>query len=161
MDYNNRNVRRQYRLLEEENAIMLLRKGEYRILSLQGEKGGAYGILVRYVWNNRNWIHIHCAPEGRKLQCIVLCPQVSFCIVGKNRVIADKFTTAYESIILHGEARIRIVPEERRQAFSLLLSKYSLHDRSTGLQYAEKSFYRTEIIRLDITGWSGKCKRVK
>lgn len=161
MDYNNRNVRRQDRLLEEENAIMLLRKGEYGILSLQGEKGGAYGVPVNYVWDNRNSIYIHCAPEGRKLQCIVLCPQVSFCVVGKTRVIADKFTTAYESIILHGEARIRLVPEERRQALSLLLSKYSPHDKITGLQYAEKSLYRTEIIRLDITEWSGKCKRVK
>ncbi|WP_298614856.1 pyridoxamine 5'-phosphate oxidase family protein [uncultured Odoribacter sp.] len=104
---------------------MLQRKGEFGILSLQGEKGGAYGVPVNYVWDNRNSIYMHCAPEGRKLHCIVLCPQVSFCVVGKTRVIADKFTTAYESIILHGETRIRLVPEERRQALSLLLSKYS------------------------------------
>ena len=30
----------------------------------------------------------------------------------------------------------------------------------TGLKYAEKSFHRTEIIRIDLESMSGKCKRV-
>ena len=30
--------------------------------------------------------------------------------------------------------------------------------KTIGRQYVEKSFHRTEIIRLDILSWSGKCK---
>lgn len=37
----------------------------------------------------------------------------------------------------------------------------SPEDKVIGTKYdAEKSFHRTENIRLDIDSWSGKCKRV-
>lgn len=42
----------------------------------------------------------------------------------------------------------RLLPEE--EAFRLLLDKYFSADRATVLKYVEKSFHRTEIIRLDI-----------
>ena len=43
-------------------------------------------------------------------------------------------------------------------ALSLLLSKYCPNDKMVGMQYAEKSFFRTEIIRLDIEEVSAKSK---
>ena len=46
------------------------------------------------------------------------------------------------------------------KALELLLDKLSPEDKVVGMKYAEKSFHRTEIIRLDIDNWSGKCKRV-
>lgn len=45
-------------------------------------------------------------------------------------------------------------------ALSLFLSKYCPNDKIVGLKYAEKSFTRTEIIRLDIEEVSGKTKNV-
>lgn len=68
--YNNSNVRRQDRLLEQEKAIRLLENGEYGILSMQAPEGGGYGIPINYVWDGKNSIYLHCAPEGKKLRCI-------------------------------------------------------------------------------------------
>lgn len=161
MKYNNEQVRRQGRLLEEENAIILLRNSEYGVLSMHAEGDNVYGVPVNYVWDEGSAIYIHCAPIGRKLRCLTANSRISFCVVGKTKVIANQFTTEYESIILTGKAHIGLDTEERMHALKLILEKYSPNDQELGMKYAEKSFARTEIIRIDLEEWSGKCKRIK
>ena len=160
MEYNNMHVRRQDRLLTEEEALRLLEQGEYGVLSLTTPEGEAYGIPVNFVHDGHGHIYVHCAPEGRKLRCISHNPQVSFCIVGATKVISNKFTTAYESVVLACHADTRLTAEERMQALELLLRKYSPADWETGRRYADKSFHRTAVIRLTVRQFSGKCKRV-
>ncbi len=162
MEYTNEAVRRQDRLLDNERAYALLKEGEYGVLSMTDEAGkAAYGIPINYVWNGKDAIYLHCAPQGRKLRCIAAHPEVSFCIVGATHVVSNKFTTGYESIVLDCQARIGVEVEERKHALQLLLQKYSPNDTTVGLKYAEKSFHRTEIIKLEIRRFSGKCKRVQ
>ena len=86
--------------------------------------------------------------------------EVSFCVVGRTHVVSDKFTTGYESIVVKCRAQIGLSADERRHALRLFLDKYSPADKEVGLKYAEKSFHRTEIIRLDIQEFSGKQKKV-
>lgn len=161
MEFNNSKIRRQDRTLDRQRAFEILKEGEYGILSMQAEDGnGAYGIPLSYVWDRGNSIYIHCAPVGRKLDCIDRCHNVSFCVVGRTKVIPDHFTTAYESIVLRCTAHRSLHEAERMSALSLLLSKYCPNDKIVGLKYAEKSFTRTEIIRLDIEEISGKTKNV-
>lgn len=159
MDYRNDRVRRQDRLLEQSRAQELLEEGEYGFLSMQLPDGGGYGVPVNYAWDGGSSIYLHCAPEGRKLDCIRQHPDVSFCVVGRTEVHPSRFTTAYESILLRGEAHTDLPEQERRKALELILEKYSPQDKEVGRKYAEKSFHRTEVIRLDIRTWSGKCKK--
>lgn len=159
-NYHNDKVRRQDRLLDEAKATELLLRGEYGTLSMSCPDEGAYGIPVNYVWDGDQSLYVHCAPVGRKLQCMEKEPRVSFCVVGKTNVLSDKFTTEYESIVLQCTAHRGLSDAERMKALSLLLDKYSPHDKAVGMKYAEKSFHRTEIIRLQVTEWSGKCKRM-
>lgn len=158
--YNNDNIRRQDRLLDEKSAYQLLECGEYGFLSLIKENGDAYGIPISYVWDGKESIYLHCAPTGEKLKCISHNPNVSFCVVGATKVIPYQFTTAYESIVVQCHAQTNLVPEERMYALELLLKKYSPNDTEIGMKYAEKSFHRTEIIRLNIIQFSGKSKRI-
>jgi uncharacterized protein len=161
MIYTNAEVRRQDRLLNEESAKSLLASGEYGILSMQAENGGAYAVPVSFAWDGIRSVYFHCAKEGRKLRCMDLCNSVSFCVVGQTRVIPDQFTTGYKSILLNCLAFVNIPAQERMKAFELLLDKYSPDDKAAGMKYAEKSFDKTEIVRLDIVSWSGKCKTVR
>lgn len=161
MKYRNEEVRRQDRLLEETDAYNLLKNGEYGVLSMVKEEGGGYGIPINYVWDGEESIYLHCAPEGHKIRCISVCPDVSFCVVGRTKVISNQFTTGYESIVLDCRAQIGLSPAERMRALELLVRKYSPDDQVIGRKYAEKSFHRTEIIRLQICGFSGKCKQVR
>lgn len=160
MKYSNSGVRRQDRLLDEAAAVQLLRTGEYGVLSMQAEEGGGYGVPLNFAWDGQDALYLHCAPEGRKLRSISACNRVSFCVVGATQPIPAKFTTSYESIVLEGTARVGLSDEERMRALELLLDKYSPEHKTTGLAYARGSFHRTEIIRLDIAIFSGKCKRV-
>jgi nitroimidazol reductase NimA-like FMN-containing flavoprotein (pyridoxamine 5'-phosphate oxidase superfamily) len=160
MQYITEHVRRQDRLLNEKEAKQLLQQGEYGVLSMQTEEDGAYGIPINYAWDGQFLLYLHCASEGHKLRCIAKNERVSFCVVGGTRVIPDKFTTDYESIVLWCAAQLVTDDLERMQALELLLDKYSPDDKTTGMQYARQSFSRTAIIRLNIKHWSGKTRRI-
>lgn len=161
MKYINSNVRRQDRLLDEKDAVKILRSGEFGFLSMietniDGSSG--YGVPISYVWDGKNSIYFHCAPEGHKIDCLHRNSNVSFCVVGRTNVIPHKFTTAYESVLVRGNAVVDISSKERMKALEMILDKYSPNDKEVGLKYAEKSFHRTAIIRLDISTVSGKTK---
>jgi nitroimidazol reductase NimA-like FMN-containing flavoprotein (pyridoxamine 5'-phosphate oxidase superfamily) len=160
MIYDNKKIRRQDRLLEEDRAREILRSAEYGILSLADSDDTVYGIPINFVWDGQTSLYIHCAPEGRKLRCMESHPQVSFCVVGRVNLLPSKFTTEYESIVLTGEAHTDLSDDERLHALTLLLGKLSPDDLDNGLKYAEKSFHRVKIVRIDITAWSGKSKRM-
>ena len=159
MRYDNSQVRRQDRLLDEERARELLATAEYGVLSMVDREGKPYGVPVNFVFDI-DCIYIHCATEGRKLDILDINEDVSFCIVGRVNLLPSKFTTEYESVILTGEATIITNDEERMRALELLLEKYSPNDIKVGMKYARASFARTDIIRIDIDTFSGKCKRV-
>jgi len=158
MLYSNDSIRRQDRILEEASAVALLKSGEYGVLSMVDKDSVAYGIPINYAWNSKESIYLHCALEGQKLQNMDLNNRVSFCVVGKTNVISNQFTTEYESIILECEASRNLSKDERMNALSLILDKYSPQDKVVGMKYAEKSFARTEIIKLEIKKWTGKSK---
>ena len=161
--FNNDAVRRQDRLLDARSAEKLLQQGEYGVLSMVESKANitsGYGVPLNYVWNGDDKIYFHCAPEGVKLRCVDTNANVSFCVVGGTKVIPDKFTTGYESVVVRGRI-VRNLPEgERMTALELLLDKYSPCDKEVGMKYAKNSFHRTEILRLEITHISGKTKQI-
>lgn len=162
--YDNSSVRRQERLLDEEAAIELIRTGEFGVLSLienQNGEAAAYGIPLNYVWDGDRYIYFHCAPNGHKLTCIEQNQRASLCVVGHTKVISNEFSTAYESVILRGKIEKGLSPTERMRALELILDKYSPEDKVIGMKYAEKSFPRTEILRLCIESVSGKTKKIK
>lgn len=157
MEYNNKNVRRQDRLLSETEAITLLQKGEYGFLSMVSEEQAGYGLPFSYVVED-NRIYFHCAPEGEKLRALQKNNQVSFCVVGNTRVISNQFTTAYESVLAKGTIAMDLTDTEKMHALELIIDKYSPNDKVVGMKYAEKSFVRTKVLRLDIQSVSGKSK---
>lgn len=161
---NNEGVRRQDRLLDESGSIELLRTGEYGVLSMVesvDKEIGGYGIPLNYVWDGNHSIYFHCAPEGYKLDCLKENPKVSFSVIGHTKVISHKFTTDYESIVVRGIVFMELTEKECMKALLLILDKYSPNNKEIGMKYAEKSFHRTNIIRLDIIEVSGKTKRIK
>lgn len=161
--YSNDKVRRQDRLLSEQDGVGLLSNGEYGILSLVEDRNGelaAYGIPFSYAWDGGDYIYMHCAHEGYKLDCIEHNNKVCFTVVGRTNVISNKFTTAYESIVVRGDIEGSLTIDERMKALKLILKKYSPTDIEIGLKYAEKSFHRTNMLRINIESISGKSKKV-
>ncbi len=161
MEFDNSAVRRKDRTMDLEASLHVLKTGEYGYLSMIAPSGEPYGIPVSYVWDGEDIVYLHCAPEGKKLQCIKTHPDVSFCVVGKTQVIPVQFTTAYESCVWKCRASVGLSEEERRRALKLLIEKYAPDLVPLGMTYMEKSFHRTEIVRLQLISGSGKHKVVK
>lgn len=160
MKYNNDEVRRRDRVLDEARAREILATSEYAVLSMIDEAGLPYGIPINHIWDGEDCIYLHCAPEGKKLRAIALHPEVSLCVVGRVNLLPGQFTTEYESVIVRGRAHTGLSEEERWAALELLLAKLSPNDIELGRTYAAKSFKRTEIIRIDLEEFSGKRKYV-
>ena len=153
-------IRRKDRVLDEKGAIELLETAEYGVLSMVGTDGFGYGIPISFVKEGES-VYFHCAPEGYKLECLRENPKVSFCVVGKTHIIPNQFTTAYECALAFGTIYMDLPEEERRNALRLLAKKYCSGFEAIGEKYIDKSFHRTNILRLDIEHISGKCKRIK
>lgn len=161
MKYHTDDIRRQDRCMDEERSRELFMECEYGVLSLVDSEGMPYGIPVNFVFERPGHLYIHCAPEGRKLQCLAHTPHVSLCMVGYTHVLASQFTTEYESVIVTGTARIGLSEEEKRHALMLLVEKYSPDFRREGATAIRRSLHRTKVIRIDIETFSGKHKLKK
>lgn len=96
------------------------------VLAVIGDMGYPYTIPLNYVYCNGK-IYFHCAREGHKLDAIRSNPKVSFCVVEKNDVIEEEFTTYFRSAVAFGTARIVEDPEERSAAFMALTEKLCPH----------------------------------
>lgn len=160
-NYDNTTVKRQDRLLAEDRAIELLKNGEFGFLSMVENGDAGYGIPLNFVWDGEDSIYFHCSPEGHKTNSLEKNKKISFCVVGNTNIVSNKFTTGYESIIVRGTADLSLSPEEKMSALEFFLDKYSPKDKVIGLKYAEKSFHRTLIFKLNILQISGKTKQVR
>lgn len=158
MQFDNSEVRRQDRLMEEDEAVLLLRQGEYGFLALAGgDAQGGYGIPINYVFDGES-IWFHCAPVGEKLRRAALCGLATFCVVGNTQVRPDKFSTAYESVMAFGDVAVVEDDETKLKALELLIGKYSPEYTEKGAEYARKSLSRTAILRMKIRRISAKAK---
>lgn len=158
MLYDTSRVRRQDRLLTEQQAMDILLRGEYGFLAMASAEGG-YGVPMNYAYE-QGVIYLHCAMEGRKLQAIENDCRVTFCVVGTATPVAEQFTTTYESVLVQGRARIVETDEECRRALMLLVKKFAPQFEAQGVQAIERSLHRTAVVAIEAESISGKTKRV-
>lgn len=159
MNYNNSSIRRRDRQLDEPSARRLLKEAEYGILCMQALHGGGYGVPLHFVWDEADAIYLHCAPEGRKLECLAAEPRACLVITGKSRILPEAFSTAYESLLLHGEVSAVIDEEESRGALHSFLGKYVPESGERGQHFLHHAAAHTMVLRFRILSVSGKSNR--
>lgn len=150
-------IRRKDRSIDNEQAVKILEKGQYGVLSTVGENGYAYGIPLNYIYYKDN-IYFHCATEGSKLDNIMHNNKVSFCVVGNVEPIPDKFSCKYESVIAFGQG-IEVHDREKEDALVALIQKYSGEFMEKGMEYIQKDSARTKVIKINIKHITGKATR--
>ncbi|MGD9019420.1 MAG: pyridoxamine 5'-phosphate oxidase family protein [Desulfuromonadales bacterium] len=149
-------MRRKDKAMPDGEMTGLLQNGEYGVLSTVDGNGQPYGVPLNYVMMN-NGIYFHCALEGHKLDNLAANPRVSFCVVGRTNVLPAEFSTEFESVIVFGRASV-IDGEERYQALSGLIDKYSPDFVAEGSAYIEKFDSQTRVVRVAIEKMTGKTK---
>ena len=149
-------MRRKDKAMPDGEMTGLLQNGEYGVLSTVDDSGQPYGVPLNYVMMN-NCIYFHCALEGHKLDNLAANPCVSFCVVGRTNVLPAEFSTEFESVIVFGRASV-VDGEERYQALTGLIDKYSSDFVAEGSAYIEKFDSQTRVVRVAIEKMTGKTK---
>lgn len=152
-----REMRKKQREITEEEGIEILNNGEYGILATIGENGYTYATPLSYVYYN-DAVYFHCAVEGSKLDNIKYNDKVSFCVVGKTKVLPEKFSTEYESAIVFGRAII-LEKEEKIRVLTAIIEKYSPDFKKEGLEYIERAAGATCVVKIEIDRLTGKARR--
>jgi uncharacterized protein len=150
-----REMRRKDRQVSQEEALDILKKGEYGILSTCDEQNLPYGVPISYAYTD-NCIYLHSANVGQKLDNITANPKVSFCVVGDTKVIPEEFGTAFESIIAFGTAEIVQDIKEKAKGLRALVEKYSPDFKAAGEEYIKKDFALTKVVRINLEHITGK-----
>jgi len=150
-------MRRQDRKVDRKEAIKILEKGEYGVLSTVNQDGYSYGVPLSYTYLE-NCIYFHCALEGHKLSNIKNNNKVSFCVVGDVNTLPDKFSTDYESVIVFGIAE-EIDGEEKIRALTAMVGKYSKDYLKEGEEYINRGSNRTKVVKISIENITGKSRK--
>jgi nitroimidazol reductase NimA-like FMN-containing flavoprotein (pyridoxamine 5'-phosphate oxidase superfamily) len=149
-------LRRKDRAITEEEAIALLNKAEYGVLSTVTENGEPYGVPLNFCVID-HCIYFHCAVEGRKIDNIKQNKSVSFCAVGNTEILPDKFGTKYESVIVSGEVE-EVFDMNKQLVLEGLLHKYSPEFIDKGIKYIEGLREKTRVFKITINKLAGKAR---
>lgn len=150
-------MRKIERELSSEETLEIIEKGEYGVLSLQGDDDYPYSVPLSYVYHN-NKIYFHGANEGYKLKCIENNHKVCFCVVGNTLILPEKFSTKYESAIIFGQVN-EVNGDEKKEALIHIIRKYSKEFEKEGLMYIEKAISKTKVMSVEIDHMTGKGRK--
>jgi len=153
-----REMRRKKQELSRERCVEILKKGTSGVLALSGDEGYPYALPISYVYDEAaGKLFFHCAKSGHKLDAIRREEKASFCVIERDEICPEKYTTFFRSLILFGRLRIVEDGEKKRQALENLGRKYAPHESEAHLsEEIESSFCRLEILVFDIEHMSGK-----
>ncbi|MEJ5258171.1 MAG: pyridoxamine 5'-phosphate oxidase family protein [Fervidobacterium sp.] len=150
-------MRRKDRELPIRDAIELLKIGEYGFFTTY-DGNYPYAVPVNYVYKD-GAIYFHCASSGKKLENISVHKNVSFSVVTKAKVLPEQLSTAYESVIAFGQARV-VDGEKKKMALLELVRKYSPQTYGKFTQSRAEEFEsecsNTTVVKLIIEYITGK-----
>jgi nitroimidazol reductase NimA-like FMN-containing flavoprotein (pyridoxamine 5'-phosphate oxidase superfamily) len=152
-------MRRTDRLMNDEDAFDLLKKGEYGILATVDGEGQPYGTPVNYIVADGH-IYFHgTVSGGSKYDNIAGNGKVCFTVVGSTDVMPEKFGTLFESVIVFGEAGLVSDEKERLLAFKEFLKKYSPGFLAEGEKYIETMGPKAMVVKIEIKSLTGKRRQ--
>jgi len=150
-------MRRKDRAIPHQQALDILKRGEYGVLSTADADGAPYATPLSYVLLD-GALYFHCAQEGQKLRNIARDTRVCFCVVGMAEAVYDgSFGTYYESALVFGHAA-HVMGDEKHAALTALCEKYLPAHMQHAQGYIEQGFDATAVVRIDIDHVSGKAR---
>jgi len=120
-------MRRKKQILTEEEAKEVLNRGMFGVLALLGDDDYPYAVPASYVYCDSK-LYFHGAKGGHKMDAVKKCDKASFCVIGKDDVIPEEYTTYFRSVIAFGRIHIMEDESEMRKAIEML---------GTGMSFAE------------------------
>ena len=96
-------------------------------------------------------IYFHCAASGHKLDAMRRNPKVSFCVIDRDEVIPQEYTTYFRSVIVFGYSTDSGEEEQdKKPALELLATEYSPDLEQERQQEISKSLDHVCMVKLEI-----------
>ena len=150
-----RELRRKRQALSETDCSDILKRGTSGVLAPMGDGGYPYAVPMSYVYDGVK-LYFHCAKSGHKLDAIAGNPKASFCVVDRDQVVPEEYTTYFRSVIVFGTMRIIEEEQEKRTAVEKLALKYAPEDsaqnRGAAIEKDWKPLCMLELTPEHITG---------
>ena len=119
-----RPMRREKQLLSPEETAAILDRGTSGVLALSGDDDYPYTVPISYVYDGDK-LYFHCARSGHKLDAIRRNEKASFCVIDRDRIVPEEYTTYFRSAIVFGRIRILEETGEKWAAVEKLAVKYA------------------------------------
>lgn len=148
-----RKMRRSKQLMSDARSRHILAEGKYAVWAVAGDDDYPYAVPVNYAVDGEN-AYIHSAPAGHKIDAIRRNPRCSLCVVDRDDVVPEEFTSYFRSVIAFGHAEIVESAEEKLAALNLLCAKYSPGIDPTA--EIDRFFKNVCIIRIHLDSITGK-----
>lgn len=151
-----REMRRTRQLLDGAESMRILEEGTSGVLALLGDGEYPYAVPISYVCEGDK-IYFHGAKSGHKIDAIKRHPKASFCVIGQDSVVPQKYTTRYASVIAFGKIRILEDEKEGIRAARLLAKKYHpLGTQKEWMQEIQKEWKALCMMELCVEHMTGK-----
>ena len=151
-----RPMRRSRQALGIDACKEVLSRGTSGVLALLGDGGWPYAVPMSYAFDGEK-LYFHCAREGHKLDAIRREARASFCVVDRDEVVPEEYTTYFRSVIAFGRVRVLEDEAQKRAAIELLARRYFPQDSAENRRRAiEREWAGLCMLEMDIEHMSGK-----
>ncbi len=151
-----REMRRKRQLLSEEDTASVLNRGTAGVLALSGDDGYPYAVPLSYVYDGSK-IYFHGAKQGHKIDAIRGCEKASFCVVDRDQVMPEEYTSYFRSVIVFGTLRILEDDAEKLESIKKLAVKYAPENSAQRLQEAiDREWKPLCVMEMTIHHMTGK-----
>ena len=122
-----REMRRKKQALSQQEIVDILYTGTSGVLALLGDNDYPYAVPISYVYDDGK-IYFHSAKSGHKIDAIRKTAKASLCVIDKDFIVPEEYTTYFRSVIAFGQIRIIEGDLEKRAAIEKLAIKYAPED---------------------------------
>ncbi len=151
-----REMRRKKQALPQEECAAILYRGTSGVLALAGDGGYPYALPISYVYDGER-LYFHSAKSGHKLDAVRRNPKASFCVIDKDDVVPEEYTTYFRSAVVFGTMRILEDDGEKLAAMEKLAKKYAPDDTAENRRQAiEREWKPLCVLELTPEHVSGK-----
>ena len=151
-----REMRRKRQALSGEEISSVLYRGTSGVLALSGDDNYPYAVPISYVYDGEK-IYFHCAKSGHKLDAIQQNGKVSFCVIDQDKIVPEKYTSYFRSVIAFGRVEVIKDEKEKRTAIEKLAVKYAPEDTAIGRKNAiDREWTPLCMLKMSIDHITGK-----
>jgi nitroimidazol reductase NimA-like FMN-containing flavoprotein (pyridoxamine 5'-phosphate oxidase superfamily) len=136
---------------------------EAGILATVGRDGRPGGTPMNFWYDpGRHRIVFHGSPAGRLAEDLGSDPRACFTVFRQGRILpsndAERFSTQYESVVVHGRVEVLSDETEKQAALDGLIRRYwpTLEPGRDYRPARSDTLDRTVVWVLEVASWSGK-----